>query len=161
MNRRVRVFNQMNKKLWWSLGIVVIVLVIWASMNKSAVAPDLNSPSPSAGASATPNPSATSGTGIGAGLGAYTALVAKYGTNRVQFGESCNAIPAVAVFKTGTSVMFDNRSGDARTITIGGTKYYFPGYGWRIIKLGSTKLPATVSLSCGSAINVGTITVEK
>lgn len=73
----------------------------------------------------------------------------------------CQAIPAKAVFKTGTKVMFDNRSGDARTITIGGTKYYFPGYGYRIIKLGGPVLPATVNLDCGAALHVGTITVEK
>lgn len=148
----------MNKKTWWILAGVVVLLGIWALVNKSNTFPDLyGSPSPSVSASS----SATSGTGAGTGAAAYTALVAKYGTNRIQFDAACQAHPSNPVFKTGTYVMFDNRSGDARTITIGGTKYSFPGYGYRVIKLGSTTLPAIVKLNCGSAINVGTITVEK
>jgi hypothetical protein len=147
----------MNKTFWWIVTVVIIVLAVWAFVNKSGTPLDLSgSPSPSVGAS--PSTSATS-SGIGATT--YSALVAQYGTNRIQFDAGCQAIPKVAVFKTGTKVMFDNRSGDARIITIGGVKYSFLGYGYRIIKLGSTQLPATVKLNCGSAINVGTITVEK
>ena len=152
----------MNNKIWWIVGGVAVLLVIWAFVGKSnPITDQYESPSPSVSASTTPNTSSTSGTGVGTGSATYSALVAKYGTNRIQFDARCQAIPPVVVFKTGTSVMFDNRSGDARIITIGGTKYSFPGYGYRVIKLGSAKLPATVMLSCGSAINVGTITVEK
>ena len=155
----------MNKVLWWIVAVIVVVLAIWAFMDHSGNTPDLyGSPSPSASSGATASPTSsgsTSGTGTSKATSTYTALVAQYGSNRVQFDKLCQAIPSTPVFKTGTKVMFDNRSGDARTITIGGTRYYFPGYGYRIIKLGSTNLPATVDLGCGSAVHVGTITVEK
>ena len=146
----------MNKTFWWIAAVIIVVLAVWAFVNKSGTPLDLSgSPSPSV--SASPSTSATSGTGATT----YSTLVAKYGTNRIQFDKLCQAIPSNPVFKTGTYVMFDNRSGDARIITIGGVKYSFLGYGYRVIKLGSTQLPATVKLDCGSAINVGTITVEK
>jgi hypothetical protein len=153
----------MNKTLWWVVGAVAVVLVILAVKNSDKPVDVAGSPSPSASVSPSVSPKPTSTTGIGAGActAAYTALVNQYGSNRIQFDMYCQAVPSTATFKTGTYVMFDNRSGDARVINIGGIKYNFPGYGYRIIKLGSTKLPATVKLDCGTAVNVGTITVQK
>lgn len=152
----------MNKTIWWIVGVIVVVLAIWAFMGHSGNMTDLyGSPGPSSSTSASASPTASAtGSSTGTGAATYSSLVAQYGTNRVQFDKLCQAIPSNPVFKSGTKVMFDNRSGDARTISIGGTKYYFAGYGYRIIKLGSTKLPAIVKLNCGSAVNVGTITVE-
>ncbi len=148
----------MNKTFWWIMTIIVVALVVWVVTGKpSGITDFYGSPSPSTSTT----PTSSTGSSAGTGAASYTALVAKYGTNRIQFDINCQAIPSNPVFKTGTYVMFDNRSGDARTITIGGTKYYFAGYGYRVIKLGSTKLPAIVKLDCGSAINVGTITVQK
>lgn len=92
---------------------------------------------------------------------AYTQLVAGYAGKRIQFGISCQAVPANVSFKNGTTLMFDNRSGDPRTITIDGTTYSFPGYGYKIITLSKTTVPYTVKLNCGSAVNVGQIILQK
>ncbi len=91
----------------------------------------------------------------------YTKLVAQYSTRRIQFDALCQAIPKNPTYKNGTQVMFDNRSGDARTITIGGVKYYFPGYGYKILTMYSSTLPKTIYLSCGTAVNVGQILLQK
>lgn len=163
----------MNRTFWWIVAILVVIIAIWASVRNDGTndPQELGSPTPSAGASISPNPGtsptatptgSTGGTTGGtAATSTYTALVAQYEGRRIQFDQLCQANPANPVFKAGTKVMFDNRSGDARTITIGGTKYYFQGYGYRIIKLGGPVLPAKVSLNCGAAVNVGTITVER
>jgi len=90
----------------------------------------------------------------------YTELVAEFNGRRIQFDINCQAIPNYVTFKEGTQVMFDNRSGEQRFITIGGVSYSFPGYGYKILTMSADKLPATVLLSCGSAINVGQILIQ-
>lgn len=91
---------------------------------------------------------------------AYTVLVQEYADRRIQFGAACQATPTNSSFRSGTKIMLDNRSGDARVISVGGTKYNFPGYGYLLITLSSKTLPKTLSLNCGAAVNVGTITLN-
>jgi hypothetical protein len=91
----------------------------------------------------------------------YTQLVSQYKDRRIQFDARCQAIPSNVTYKNGTSVMFDNRSGDARIITIGGVKYNFAGYGYKVITLSNPSLPKTLLLSCGAAVNVGQILLQK
>lgn len=93
---------------------------------------------------------------------AYSAAVKQYEGRRVQFDMYCQAIPTSLSFKNGTSIMLDNRSGDARTVTIGGTAYYLSGYGWKVITLwkSSSQLPATLSINCGGAVNVSSILLQ-
>lgn len=62
--------------------------------------------------------------------------------------------------KNGTSIMLDNRSGDARTFAVGGVFYSIAGYGWKVVTPSSKTLPATMYLDCGSARNVGTIMLQ-
>lgn len=91
----------------------------------------------------------------------YTRLVTEYKDRRIQFDMRCQAVPSNITYKNGTQVMFDNRSGDARVITIGGVKYNFPGYGYKIITLSSQTLPKNILLSCGAAVNVGQVLLQK
>ncbi len=160
------------KAIWWLIGIIIAVLVIWwvakgDSYNATATptysgTPEVTATSPVSTATATAN---TTVSGIGpsgtATNATYSALVTQYAGKRIQFDAGCQAIPKTAVFKTGTKVMFDNRSGDARTIVINGSSYRFPGYGYQVITLSSSTLPKTFMIDCGSAQNTGTITIEK
>ena len=91
----------------------------------------------------------------------YTTLVKQYEGRRIQFDIYCQAIPKNVTYKNGTKVMFDNRSGDARIITIGGVQYNFPGYGYKVLTLSSNTLPKTLLLSCGAAVNVGQILLQR
>ena len=91
----------------------------------------------------------------------YTNIVKQYEGKRIQFDIGCQANPKQVTFKTGTKVMFDNRSGDARVITVGGVQYNFSGYGYKILTLSSPTLPKTILLSCGAAVNVGTILLQR
>lgn len=90
----------------------------------------------------------------------YTKLVAQYEGRRIQFDINCQAIPSNASYRSGTQIMFDNRSGDARYITIGGVSHYLAGYGYKILTLTSSELPKTVLISCGAAVNVGQILLQ-
>lgn len=90
----------------------------------------------------------------------YTALVKEYEGRRIQFDINCQAIPSSVTYKNGTKVMFDNRSGDARIITVGGVQYNVAGYGYKILTLSSPTLPKNLLLSCGAAVNVGQILLQ-
>ena len=90
----------------------------------------------------------------------YTNLVKTYTNKRIQFDINCQAIPNNVTYKSGTTIMLDNRSGDARTISVGSTKYQLAGYGYAIITLYSKTLPKDLYLNCGSAVNVGKILLQ-
>jgi hypothetical protein len=91
----------------------------------------------------------------------YTDLVKKYEGRRIQFDINCQAIPNNITYKNGTEVMFDNRSGDARIITVGGVQHQLAGYGYKILTLTSSSLPKNLLISCGAAVNVGQILLQK
>jgi hypothetical protein len=149
--------SQRNKTLLVVGGVAVIVaLLMWSSDRGSN--PDASpSPSGSANGSASPTP----GGSVNSVRAQYDALVKEYEGRRIQFDMNCQAIPNALTFKTGTKVMFDNRSGDKRTFSLNGKVYNILGYGWQLITLSSSKLPMTYTIDCGSAQNVGTITIQK
>lgn len=91
----------------------------------------------------------------------YDEALKQYGSRRIQFDMYCQAQPASSTYKDGTYLMLDNRSGDARIVTVNKIQYRLAGYGWKIITLKSKTLPATWLLDCGSAISVGTILIQK
>ena len=94
-------------------------------------------------------------------LKTYNQLVKDFNGRRIQFDARCQAIPSNVTYKNGTQVMFDNRSGDARWISVGGAEYYLSGYGYKILTLSSKTLPKTLYLNCGSAVNVGQILIQR
>ena len=161
----------MNNKVLWAVIIVAVLVVGWIFFRggDNLLGPVTGTASP------TVSPGTVPRTGTGAGSGGvipggtpvaqnlqnYSELVNQYAGRRVEFDEGCQMRPADVTFKNGTVVMFDNRSGDARTITIDGIKYIFPGYGYRLMTLSNPTLPHTANLSCGSAVNVGSVLIQK
>lgn len=93
-------------------------------------------------------------------LGSYSDLVKEYEGKRIQFDERCQAIPKNPTYKNGTSIMLDNRSGDARTVKVGDRTYNLQGYGYWITTLSSPSLPKELLIDCGAAMNVGTILLQ-
>lgn len=149
------------KKQWLLLIVVVLVVVLgyWLMGKNGKWAGDL-------GYSPTPTPAAPAKTPSGgkasptAPVKSYTELVKEYEGKRIQFNQYCQAIPNSVTYKNGTSIMLDNRSGDARDIKVGNSVYSLAGYGYRIVTLSGTLLPKEVLLSCGSAVNVGKILLQ-
>lgn len=93
----------------------------------------------------------------------YTNALALYKDNkRIQLsGDTfCQVTPNNVMYKNGTSIMLDNRSAKARTVKIGST-YTIEGYGFRIVKLSSATLPATLLMDCGAQQNVAKILLQK
>ncbi len=132
-----------NKKLMYVVGgLVVLAGVLWLLSEKNM-----------RGTGPVPGSKTSSQ--------AYSTAVAKYQGKRIQFDMYCQAIPTSLVFKSPATIMLDNRSGDARIIMIGTHTYYLAGYGWQIVTLSSSTLPATLWINCGSAVNVSKVVLEK
>lgn len=148
-----------NKIFWIIVVVVLVALVSLMVRNRDGIV--LVSPSPTPTPTPAPRVQATPKSGTAQQTKLYSELVQEYNGRRIQFDVNCQAVPTETTFKNGTSVMFDNRSGDARTIKVGNTAHVLAGYGYKIINLASPTLPATFSLGCGSAVNVGKILLQK
>lgn len=88
----------------------------------------------------------------------YTEAVAKYKGSRIQFNQSCQAVPSNQTFKMGTSIMLDNRSPKPATISIGPSMYLVESYGYQIVTLSKEGL---FTANCNDQRNVLTISVQK
>lgn len=146
-----------------SLVVVAVVAFMFNQKRGSDEVVDELSPTPSVSIIKGVNriKSAVVDSGTADQTAKYTQLIKDYEGRRIQFDIRCQAIPPNTTYKNNTKIMFDNRSGDTRVITIGGVKYNFPGYGYKILNIYGSELPASVSFDCGTAINVGSILIQK
>ena len=170
--------NMRNKYLWVAAAVAAI-LALWAvtreegavkelvdNLNPSVPVAPLSSASPSVSVSASTTPKtsvkATAKPTVTANP-TYGQLITQYAGRRIQFDQYCQANPRDLSLKSGTAIMLDNRSGDARTVKVGSTAHYLAGYGYKIVTVSApaSQLPKSISLSCGAAVNVGTILLQK
>jgi hypothetical protein len=150
---------------YWVIGIGVVLVIVaffvFSHDKESAMVPTV-SPSPSARVSPSRAPSSSVTPQVSAEINIdYNEAVVQYAGHRIQFDKYCQAVPNKLTLKNGTSIMLDNRSGDARMIAINGKTYSLAGYGFKIVSLSSSTLPATLPFDCGSARNVGQISLQQ
>ncbi len=139
-------------------AVVVIILIVVGTRSKST---PMVSPTPTVSVSVGISPSVKPvGSPVISKTLTYAEALKKYSTTRIQFDPTCQAHPSAMVIKKGTSVMLDNRSPKARTVTLGSVKYALAGYGFRIVVPTAKTLPATVLVDCGTSQNVATITIQ-
>ena len=169
--------NIMGTNLKWIVIAVVVavsVWFIWRDNGENLISPeesavengntgDDNVANDSGGSKINVSKSAIVFSGTAEDTEKYSQLIKEYNGWRIQFDIRCQASPTNITVKNNTKVMFDNRSGDPRTITIGGVKYNFPGYGYKVLNISGDKnaLPAKVTYNCGSALNTGSILIQK
>jgi hypothetical protein len=92
---------------------------------------------------------------------AYNQLLQQYRNARIQFVQSCQATPTSSSFRNGASIMLDNHSNKAHTVTIASKVYNLPAYGHQIITLTSPSLPGTLLVNCDGSVNVATIRLSQ
>lgn len=162
----------MGTKLKWIILVVIVAVsawFIWRNNDENQISTEENTVGggnvvDSSGVTKINlNKSAVVLSGTAENTEKYTQLVKEYNGWRIQFDIRCQASPTDITVKNNTKVMFDNRSGDSRVITIGGVKYDFPGYGYKVLNISGDKnsLPAKVTYNCGSALNTGSILIQK
>lgn len=92
----------------------------------------------------------------------YTEAVNLYVNKRIQFNENCLVTPNNLTFKTGTKIMFDNRSAKARTFSLDNVRYNLKAYDYTFVTLStSLSLPHEIIVECGNGENNGKILLQK
>lgn len=89
----------------------------------------------------------------------YQQALVKYKDARLQLDKTCQGSPDKMTFKNGTSIMVDNRSPLDRVVKVGST-FNLKAYGFKIVKLSSDTLPATLLVDCDKSQNVATILLQ-
>ena len=155
-----------NKNLWIG-GVVVLavaaVLIFWL-MGKPAIAPGVddnlaqNNPVIDSVEDTTPG-SINTGASKTATISYANALI-KYKDARLQLDKACQGSPNAMTFKNGASLMIDNRAPVARVVKVGSI-FNIKAYGFKIVKLSSSTLPATWLVDCDKSQNVATVTIQK
>lgn len=92
---------------------------------------------------------------------AYDAAVREYEGRRIQLDTECSAIPSRATYKNGTTLMLDNRSGQARTVLFNLVQYTIPAYDYLVVSAVASTTPAVTYLDCGQKQNVAQITIQQ
>lgn len=153
------------------IAALAAIVAIWAIQQEGgtikAIVDSLNMDPLTPGQSVSPTPTSTpkasatpKTTTTGAGTLSYAQALVQYAGKRIQFDQYCQANPSQMSVSNKTKIMLDNRSGDARNISVGGVNYSLAGYGFKIITASSTTLPKTLNINCGAGVNVGRIIVN-
>ena len=156
-----------NKNIWIVVGIIVLVLIIVYAMRASA---PMTVPTGESAVTTTTPVDETEDVSTGsvdtsaAVTLSYQQALIKYAKARIQLDDQCQAIPNVVTYKNGTNIMLDNRAAATRNIHLG-SYFTIKGYGFKIVNLSSSTLPAKLLLDCGTSQandqNVATITIQK
>lgn len=151
------------------VGIIVAALILWAvyySKNKAEdgednvdqqVAVDTN---PKDGVEDTTEGSIKAKAPTPVVPLTYAEALVTYKDFRIQLDTECRAFPNNVTYKNGTTIMIDNRAPVARNIKVG-TTMSVKAWGFKLIKLSSSTLPATWLVDCGTQQNVATILIQK
>ena len=167
--------NIINKKAL--IGIVLIVVLGWFAMSMVNKPSDMGTNAPITETATTTSATTTvkaipttvkkttpPPASKPVSLSYQNALELYQDNKRIQISgaDFCQVSPNNVMYKNGTSIMLDNRSAITRTIKIGvGETYTIEGYGFRIVKLSSATLPATLLMDCGTQQNIAKILLQR
>jgi hypothetical protein len=149
-----------NRKLIVEL-VIVLVLVgfgLW-SLNKNPLTPSDSSVDANQTVTEDTSNGSVNANNPSSSISYQNALV-QYKDARLQLDSTCQASPDRSTFKNGTNIMIDNRSDKPRTVKVGST-FPIKAYGFKIVRLSSSTLPATWYVDCDTSQNVATILIQK
>lgn len=142
--------------------IALIVLMVVKNNKKPVEVTEIPTDSVEQVDDATAQPTINNGSTVKAPAASisYQQALVKYKDYRIQLGQTCEPTPNNVTYKNGTSIMIDNRSNIERVVRVG-SNYTIPAWGFKIINLTSSTLPATWLVDCGAQQNVATILIQK
>ncbi len=152
-------------KTWTIIGLILVIILgaWWFNSNQSGISlsPDATA-TPKVSATKTPAVSGSkpTATPVATPVLSYSQLVAKYGSDRIQFDSDCKATPNSMVFKNGGSILLDNRSSKTAVVSVGDNKYTLGAYGYQVVTLNSSTVPKMLSVTCNGRVNTSTINLQ-
>ncbi len=149
-----------NKKVIVELAVVLILVGfgLW-TLNKNPSSPSDSNVNANQTVTEDTSSGSVNATNPTASISYQNALV-QYKDARIQLDKNCQATPNNMTFKNGTNIMIDNRSEKIRTIKVGSVFSIKP-YGFKIVRLSSSTLPATWYVDCDKSQNVATLIIQK
>ena len=164
--------EEKNKNMWMIAGIVLVVvaIIIFVVMQNDKDNDDLlenennivqeevvvEDENKVGELDTTPDKDVATSPAVGL---SYEQALIKYKGARLQLDKTCQASPDRMTFKTGASIMLDNRAPVSRTVKVGST-YNIKAYGFKIITLSASTFPTTFLVDCDKSQNVATIIVQ-
>ncbi len=146
--------------VWMIVGFIVVVLLIMVIAKKKATnISDIIPPLPQENQELTTEEQNTKTTTSSASLTYQQALV-KYKNRIIQVNQQCQATPGILTYKNPVTIMVDNRSPIPHTFKLGST-FTVKAYGFKIVELSSSSLPATFLLDCDKLQNIATVILQK
>lgn len=149
--------------MWIVLGLVVVAIIIFFVVRANKTDTMVGDTDTSLETPVDATEDLTEGSvnaGVSASALTYQQALVTYKDKRIQVQPSCQVIPNNVTYKTGTTIMIDNRSAVAHTMKIGST-FTVKAWGFKIIKLAPTTVPTTYLVDCDGSQNVATILVQK
>lgn len=153
--------NTKNKNVWIVLLVFLVilaVLVLWSIKKSSAPTLDDNDIT-QVGTSTEDTSVGSVNVGISTPTISYENALTKYKNARLQIGKTCEVSPRNMTLTNGSLLMIDNRSPMDRVVKVG-SPLNLKAYGFKIVKLESTTLPATWMVDCDKSQNVATILIQ-
>jgi hypothetical protein len=157
--------NKGGKTMWIVLGIAILVLIVVFAVKMGRKSADQEvvvntAPQEALSTEDVSVGSVNSTTGTKPVTLSYAQALVKYKNARIQLDDTCQASPRNVTYKNNTNMMIDNRSAVSRTLKIGGS-VSVKAWGFKIVNISSTKLPATWLVDCDGSQNVATILIQK
>lgn len=153
--------------IWAVVGIVILVIILFTATNKTSEEGNLPISEDVAKEQAIEEPadsvpSAQKDPSPSENRLSYEQAVKNYQGYRIQFGPTCKATPSQMTVKTGTEVMFDNRSAVTQTISFDDQSFEIAAFNFTVVNLftAAPVLPYTVILHCGQSKNVAQVYLQ-
>ncbi len=148
-----------HKNLWISLAVALVVLVLLFWWIQRSPGGGLSSENSEMQSTEDTSEGSINKAAPKAAL-SYQQALTKYKNARIQLDKTCQAIPNNVTYKSGSSVMIDNRSSMARTVKLG-SSFSIKAWGFKIVKLEPQTVPATWFMDCDKSQNVATVLIQK
>ena len=154
--------NKLNKILYLSIGILIVVIIfVFLSINKNVIpVQDVGQNIDQTIVSTEDTSAGSINTDKSTSSMSYAQALAKYKDTLIQFDETCQVIPSNVTYKNNTFIMIDNRVPIDRTVKIDSV-YNIKSYSFKIIKLSSNTLPMKWLIDCDQSQNVATVSIEE
>ena len=168
-----------NKGWWWAFSVIVLIVIIAVivHLRNTSTAPVSQVQNSGDVTSGTDNAlvptedlsagsihaASTGSTGTASAQAlSYDRALTYYGSARIQFTATCQAIPNHATWPNNTDIMLDNRSAETRSLHLGtlGDITIKP-WGFKIVRLTSSMLPNVITVDCNASQNVAQINIQK
>lgn len=157
------IIEKMSKNTKIGLGLVVLVIIVallvqYGIPKKPSPIDELKPIADEVVSTSITNPRSNTTSSVRSDTRTYSELILAYKDRTLQFNTMCQVHMSKQVYKVGSEVLLDNRSGVPAAIKIGPSIYNISAYSYKVVTLSSI---GEFMIDCNDRENVATVTVQK